>query len=189
MFAICCTIIDLVGRFLVVERKEAALWGVNVTGLVESQLESAVESNARPTPKPADEEKVDDITLLNRGNNDAASHREDALTERAECIVPTKPLSLLSVICKLCKSPRALVAMSAILTRGYVFVQPRYSSIFGVHHYIHRFNQDGRQTVIALHLQSIWGFNSAKVGLVLLVALVPTLVCMVASLSSLLFTF
>ena len=55
MFAICCTIIDLVGRFLVVERKEAALWGVNVTGLVESQLESAVESNARPTPKPADE--------------------------------------------------------------------------------------------------------------------------------------
>ena len=131
MFAICCTIIDLVGRFLVVERKEAALWGINPAGLEESRLENALGNKAQQTANPVDEEKVDGITVLDRGNSNAALHREDALTEQVVCIVPTKPISLLSVICKLCKSPRALAAMFAILTRGYVFVQPSHSCIFG----------------------------------------------------------
>lgn len=124
MFAICCTIIDLVGRFLVVERKEAALWGIDhAAGLKESQLETATKSKIEHTARPTEEEQgLDGIAVLAVGNDDVAPHREDALSEHAGCIVPTKPISLLSVVCKLCKSPRALAAMAAILTRGHVFI-------------------------------------------------------------------
>lgn len=131
MFAICCTIIDLAGRFLVVERKEAALWGIYpAADLKEGQLETAVESKAEQTATPAEEGEADGRAVLDRGNGDVAPHQEDALTEHVECIIPTEPLSLLSVVCKLCKSPRALVAMAAILTRGYVLVQASHSCNF-----------------------------------------------------------
>lgn len=39
-----------------------------------------------------------------------------------------------------------------------------------------RITESSRQTVLAVHLQSVWSFDASKVGLVFLAALVPTLI-------------
>jgi hypothetical protein len=87
---------------------------------------------------------------------------------------PTKHLTLLSVVTKLARSNRALVAFFMTLVYGYVTFQQS-CSIF--HNLLRRIAYSSQEPALPLHLQAIWGLKSSKVGLVFLAAVVPTLFC------------
>lgn len=105
IFGIIATVFDLVGRLLIIERKEALRWGYDPTE-IDSEVDS--ENPGTPTEKTdTSDVKVDEGT---------SSEPDSAVNPPAEG--HTKPLTLVAVVIKLAKSPRTLVAVIISLTYG-----------------------------------------------------------------------
>ncbi|KAF4623451.1 hypothetical protein D9613_002041 [Agrocybe pediades] len=149
VFSIAATILDLLGRLLIIERKDAIAWGYDPAAL----------------PKPKMEEKEETPSIAASGNLSVSSHvdvNDISATRDQESAVSELPppttqvhLSLLSVIIKLFKSSRAVAALFIIFAYGVVY--------------------SCQEPAIPVHLQRVWHLTSLSVGLVFIAAVVPTL--------------
>lgn len=141
--------IDLIGRLLIIERKDAVKWAYDPAALHTS---SGVELEAPEAPAITDETPATDAT------GSVTNINEEPVLERAPSVAEPKPapLSLLAVIIKLLHSPRALMALLLSVVFGTVWT--------------------AQETGLPLHLQDAWGEGSGTVGLVLLAGVVPTLI-------------
>ncbi|KAF7967037.1 hypothetical protein HWV62_35996 [Athelia sp. TMB] len=149
IFSIIWTMIDLIGRLLIIERKDAVKWAYDPAALHTS---SGVELEAPEAPVITDETPATDAT------GSVTNINEEPVLERAPSVAEPKPapLSLLAVIIKLLHSPRALMALLLSVVFGTVWT--------------------AQETGLPLHLQDAWGEGSGTVGLVLLAGVVPTLI-------------
>jgi MFS transporter, DHA1 family, solute carrier family 18 (vesicular amine transporter), member 1/2 len=174
IFGIIVTFLDLVGRLLVIERHEALQWGIDPTILPEpknkesnngaslttvtpNETEKQEPSTSGPTQDaadPATSERIDQ-TMNTQETVDAQENTENTNTVLEPSQI--QPISLVRVLKKLLTSPRALVP---------VFLSLVYGIVVGT-----------QEPTIPLQLERIWGLDSAKVGLVFLAAVVPTVVC------------
>ncbi|KAJ7139595.1 major facilitator superfamily domain-containing protein [Mycena epipterygia] len=125
---IIVAVVDLIGRLLIIERKDALRWNVDPAAVStpanETDLEKSDEGPTAPTePVPQQYQPI--------------------------------RLSLVGVMARLFKSSRATAIITITFLYGIIY--------------------SAQEPTLPLHLQSIWGLNSAKVGLVYLAAVVPTL--------------
>ncbi|KAJ7356818.1 MFS general substrate transporter [Mycena albidolilacea] len=135
---IAISVFDLVGRLLIVERKDALKWGID------------------PAAAPVEGADVE------AGGGDAEKTSAGGSPDRTP--TPLAPaqgsehdhttVSLVGVMARLCRSPRAGVAIAITFLYGIVY--------------------STQEPTLPLHLQDVWGLNSSKVGLVYLAGVVPT---------------
>ncbi|KIM84636.1 hypothetical protein PILCRDRAFT_6257 [Piloderma croceum F 1598] len=163
VFSEICTILDLVGRLLIIERKYALEWGVDPAAVPTGKQAEA--QHALDDVDISDGQLGDKDQLMSPhspvSNASPAKAREgevlsDAEHGEATIVVPVKPLSLHVVVIRLVKSSRALVALSLSLVWGLAY--------------------SCQETTLPLHLQAVWNLDSAKVGLVMLAAVFPTII-------------
>ncbi|EAU92977.2 hypothetical protein CC1G_03764 [Coprinopsis cinerea okayama7 len=149
VFGIAASFLDLVGRFLIIERKDSIKWGFDphyVKGEVDSVSDLPPSEKAGlpsvPTTVPPEP--------TNRGHGQETATAEGSETVESSGDTPKhKTLPLVTVIARLSKSSRALAA-SIIFT--------------------------GLEPSLPVHLQRVWGLSSGGVGLVFIAAVVPGLI-------------
>ncbi|KAG6814450.1 hypothetical protein H0H92_007454 [Tricholoma furcatifolium] len=133
------TIIDLIARLLIIERKDALKWGVDPHDR-KIKLDEKMDSQDTPdVPPPAHAPEDRDMETL-----DTSSSRPNVTSE-------SQKLSLLAVLLKLCKSSRALTAFFLTFAYGY-----------GLN--MRQVNESPDQPCCT----DVWALDSAKVGLVFL---------------------
>lgn len=120
MFALAVSLIDLVGRFLILGKKE-----------IDREVKPSTE-----IPEPGDD------TRNASGEEKSTNGKMDQDSSYKQ--------SLLQALCKLTKSPRAIVTLLTVFVYGNL--------------------QVGRDPSMVLHLESVWGLGSGGVGLVFLIA-------------------
>ena len=181
VFSEICTILDLVGRLLIIERKYALEWGVDPAALSTGKQQEAqhVLNDVDINDGHLGDKNQSMSPHLPASNGFPEKPREgevlpDAEHREAAIVVPIKPLSLHVVVIRLVKSSRALVALSLSLAWGYCdFISHARPLLTG-----NRLAYSCQETTLPLHLQAVWNLDSAKVGLVMLAAVVPTIICM-----------
>ncbi|KAI0935830.1 hypothetical protein AcW1_000241 [Taiwanofungus camphoratus] len=167
IFGVIITMIDLVGRLLVIERKDAIPWGVDP---------AAVPKADAATPEAADSGVQSELMEVNLAREPVAHQSADAFSAESiakkidasqspsklpedPCVISSAEaedrLSLLAVVSKLLRSPRALSVFVGTLNYGVLF--------------------SSQEPTLPLHLQAVWNFDSSKVGLVYIASVVPTL--------------
>lgn len=109
IFAIVCTTLDLFGRLIVIERKEALLWGFDPAG---SRVDGQQEAVSREMLSDSGNHNHIDVRSGEKSVECADSGSHNTTPQ-----VKGEPPSLLSVVVGLCKSPRALVALYIVLTK------------------------------------------------------------------------
>lgn len=124
IFAEICTVIDLIGRLLIIERKDALLWGVDPAALLtDEQANSDVEHTSGGSRENSEQtvagqpEIVGEMVQASTGEKNSTIQSPEKNTTT---VSSKKPLSLWSVVIGLCKSSRALVALLIVLVYGYV---------------------------------------------------------------------
>ena len=117
IFGILVSVADLLGRILLIERRQAVRWGVDpaaISGNEKSrtQVPSENDTSVRSPPLLGDGQ-VEAVTK-------SARPQDISTTENVEnnTTTPVKSLSLLFVIIRLAKSTRALNALFITLTYG-----------------------------------------------------------------------
>ncbi|KAG1749671.1 major facilitator superfamily domain-containing protein [Suillus paluster] len=165
IFGEICAFVDLLLRFLLIERDVALKWGYDPSEPTASVLMDAPDISSVP-----DIQLSTLPTVHTRGNPETEYNRdlsipldksklpnEPTTTSRKSVLdsSPT-PTPLLSVIINLAQSPRALVALTMTFVYGVV--------------------NSMQEPSLPLHLQSVWNFNSNQVGIVYLAAVVPALI-------------
>jgi MFS family permease len=146
---IIVSFIDLIGRLLILERKDALLWDFDPAAAVPAVAE--VEQDDQGPVSAADASPAD---------------------RPSPAPVPIK-LSLAGVMVRLMRSSRAVVIITITFLYGWI-------SIFLLKipaECIYRIVYSAQEPTLPLHLQDVWGLDSAKVGLVYLAGVVPTLFC------------
>ncbi|KAJ3506089.1 hypothetical protein NLJ89_g7065 [Agrocybe chaxingu] len=154
IFGISATFLDLIGRLILIERKDALVWGIDP---------AKISSNEDNAPSPVTETKAEEeIQEIPSASTDVEAAKDQQTTVSQEPPPATdteaKPeikISLVSVMADLSRSPRALVALFIIFVYGIV-----YSS---------------QEPAIPLHLQRVWDLDSRAVGIVFIAAVVPTM--------------
>ncbi|KAF8912925.1 major facilitator superfamily domain-containing protein [Gymnopilus junonius] len=109
IFGIAASVLDLLGRLIIIERKTALLYGVDPAA--DSRTVSTTRSNATVT------DYDDNSSGEGSGTNIQESSKELTILPSG----PSKSLSLFVVIARLSKSPRALVSLLIILIYGIVY--------------------------------------------------------------------
>ncbi|TFK76705.1 MFS general substrate transporter [Pluteus cervinus] len=145
VFGLAVTVVDLIGRLIVIERREALKYGHDPAAWTPAKDPELASEKTDPEPTSAKAEIKGDAQIPS--------------TSASAVVVgetpPPRTLTLVEVIVELTKSPRALVSLFLALTYGLV-----YSS---------------QEPSIPLHLAAVWGLDSGTVGLVFLAAVIPTL--------------
>lgn len=133
VFAEACIFLDLIGRLLIIERKEAVIWGLDPAALFQD-----VKLEQIPPPTATDgnvERRLQSLPMgdhfleLNviRSESSQPSTSQVTMSPHIQYQAPATPLirprslSLLAVMIKLLKSPRALVALLLTLVYGYCY--------------------------------------------------------------------
>jgi DHA1 family solute carrier family 18 vesicular amine transporter 1/2 len=130
IFSGSCMVVDLIGRLLIIERKKSLLWEADPTPLHDPNTEIPIISDTliRTTPEvgsnllifaSANHHEsplnttpmwtVEPVLIPNEGN---------IPSENSTVVVHNEPLSLLAVLVKLSRSPRALAALWISLTHA-----------------------------------------------------------------------
>ncbi|KAF9470717.1 MFS general substrate transporter [Pholiota conissans] len=164
IFSIGTTVIDLLGRLIIIERKEALLWGVDPAGSVTGsavlpsaspEIDTGCQSEKMET-KAEEGVQISEFRDIVAPANNVQPESGPSHSRSSQTSIPRKnPISLLTVLAKLGTSSRTLVACFILFVYGLV-----YSS---------------QEPSIPVHLQRVWGLNSATVGIVFIAAVVPTL--------------
>lgn len=169
IFASLCAVVDLFLRLLIIERDVALKWGYDPS-----------EPTAVVMTEAPDASSIPDIQLASipiahvHGSTDIGTNEveETIVSDKLEppkaqkLSIAQKPITdptlvrratpLLSVVIRLSQSPRALVALTMSFVYGLV--------------------QSMQEPSLPLHLQSVWNFNSDRVGLAYLAAVLPALI-------------
>ncbi|KAL0064662.1 hypothetical protein AAF712_008360 [Marasmius tenuissimus] len=151
IFVIIACILDLVARVIVIERKAALVWGHDPKSLGPS---TQADPEA-PTNQPGGEGETE------QGNSSgiAVEPRVPEQTNEKPLAAPNEPasqiqLSFLQVLRALLTSPRAV------------------ATIFGI--FVYGLIHTAIEPPLPAHMNMVWGFDSGKVGLVFIAAVVPT---------------
>ncbi|OBZ78937.1 putative MFS-type transporter C18.02 [Grifola frondosa] len=158
IFGIIVTAMDLVGRLLVVERKDALQWGVDpaaqYTKVASAEAELA-EKTVVPPPTSADHTPEKASTDPDPSDSQVQQELRNDPIAVHEVITAKPRASFQAVIITMLRSPRALAVFMCTLINGVVIttVEP----------------------TLPLHLQRVWNFNASKVGLIYIAAVVPTI--------------
>lgn len=137
IFSEIFTVLDLVGRLLVIERKKSLLWKVNPTSETPCKHNIGVETAVIPRTlfqtSSSDVERNLSISQAaiarphagsSNGHSQQTGDSEPALAERSilfedgTAFARDEPLLLLAVLVKLSRSPRALIALWITLTHA-----------------------------------------------------------------------
>ncbi|GJE87860.1 MFS general substrate transporter [Phanerochaete sordida] len=154
ILAIIATAADLVGRLLIIERKDAIAHGVDPAADPRADEEATVQegpasdNDNKEEKPPAAEGTLAGLAPLPPPQTQQEQH--------APAAPATPRLSLLGVVRKLATSKRALTVMLG-------------STIYGM-------SYASQEPALPLHLQAVWAFDSSKVGLIYLAGVLPTLV-------------
>ncbi|KAK7468483.1 hypothetical protein VKT23_002990 [Stygiomarasmius scandens] len=154
IFGMIMAVLDLIARLVVVERKEALKWGIDPQRQHQKPESSPPNGSAEPalpTGAVNDGEKRTVERELGEGARTAPDEKEQKRKSEAK----GKPLSLMSVLGRLCKSPRAVNTSVIILIYGIVYA--------------------AQEPTLPLHVQAVWNFESKDTGLVFLAGVIPTL--------------
>ncbi|TRM62992.1 major facilitator superfamily domain-containing protein [Schizophyllum amplum] len=176
IFGIGVCVADLIGRLVIVERKDALRWGIDPaaepdaveapdaeargegTGSKTGHKNCATNTEAvaaqgqsaslgpEGTPAIANEESM---------TSPQASPSMDAVALSTSNVASAHHFSAMQVLHKLRHSPRALVTVVMTLVWGIAY--------------------SAQEPTLPLHLADQWGFNSSKVGLIYLAGVIPTL--------------
>lgn len=128
IFSLTCTFVDLVSRFVVIEPSDAKKWGVDPTILSKPKPSNGninLEAE-RGTINLASEpqsgiEIQEDATLPSQGAR--VSSQGNFVSESKGTVDEVEvSLSLLQVLLRLSKSPRALVALGVVFVYGYLML-------------------------------------------------------------------
>nr|GAT57538.1 predicted protein [Mycena chlorophos] len=129
---IIMSLFDLIGRLLIIERKDALQWGVDPA--------------APPTPA---------TTTSDAEKDDTEIGQPEVPVVEAAASGPVKHLSLVGVMARLGRSSRAVVCLILTFIFGIIYA--------------------AQEPTLTLHLQAVWGLDSAKVGIVYIASVVPGL--------------
>jgi len=155
-----CTVIDLLGRLLIIETKVIDNWNVNPVALPGA-------SDARADLVSYGNNMIDDPTentpllrssrlppsdIASVGTADHLNGTQPSCDDAADC---NKPLSLIAVVIKLARSPRALVGLIITFSYGVTYTS--------------------QEPALPVRMQRLYGFDSWEVGLVFLAAVLPTI--------------
>ncbi|EKM60730.1 uncharacterized protein PHACADRAFT_133462 [Phanerochaete carnosa HHB-10118-sp] len=155
ILAVILAAVDLVGRLLIIERKDALKYGVDPAAEPEPDDSEQTAQQENPVPET-------------RAEDDKSATGERAMQ------LPDRPqLSLIAVVRKLATSKRALTVMfgSAIYGRVQTSVSPI------IHADLDRsVAYASQEPALPLHLQAVWNFDSSRVGLIYLGGVIPTLI-------------
>jgi len=177
IFGIIVTMVDLIGRLLVIERSAALKWGFDPAAppiAVEESEKSETqktqiavssesdvpagektkspdfkdqENSAQPPTQATSSKDVQNIDL-------ETSHSRAEHSGSPPDNLP-RPISLLTVLRNLLTSSRAWATCASTMIYGMILTS--------------------QEPALPLHLQAVWHFNASKVGLVYIAAVVPTL--------------
>ncbi|ESK93471.1 mfs amine [Moniliophthora roreri MCA 2997] len=168
IFGICGAVIDLIARFVVIERKHALEWGFDPQSVIlpenpENNLSSTDVQEDEDIPRSQEPKEGDTTATEERDRRASIRSREVAENAR----VPNEEekassgdgfvapeLSLLAVVIKLLKSSRAMATVACLFVYGAVHT--------------------AFEPALPVHMNHVWDFDSAKVGLVFVAAVVPT---------------
>ena len=122
IFGITVAILDVIGRLLLIERKDALHWGFDPTWLPDRDVENGiaeVDADRDQDLVPQNPQEGTKEKSQHKGKEETTipiAHRETEET----AIQPAVYLSLLEVILELAKSARALVALCSAAVYGSV---------------------------------------------------------------------
>ena len=157
IFGLGVTVLDLLGRLLIIERKDVLSWEAEVTTVASASIQI----------KNEDEHSTPEAELVH------GSHRLPRGMANGMPASTPRSLSLLFVMCKLSRSSRALAIFVVTFTYGY----GPFNSFECRFWSFSRMVIVGAEPSIVLHLQSVWSMDSRKVGLVFLGAIFPAMLC------------
>jgi MFS family permease len=167
-----CTLVDLLGRFLIIERQEALTCAV---------VPAALGANGLHTDSvPHDNDIIHDNTettpLLHSSPTDTThEYSNETHSSFSHVAIASQPSSLLVVMIKLAKSPRALVALTIAFTYGWVvpyLAYDRHDEMLSP-----RLIYTSLEPALPVHMRNLYGFDPWKIGLVFLSAVIPTIIC------------
>ncbi|OAX43593.1 MFS general substrate transporter [Rhizopogon vinicolor AM-OR11-026] len=176
IFGEICTLVDLFLRLLIIEKDVALKWGYgydpskpNVAAIDTSSAPvihlttlSTIPSIQAQKHLEMDTDELEYSMLSGKRQlirDELPNEPRPSISQRSSILTSSpvrKPLPLLSVIGKLARSPRALVALTMSFVYGIV--------------------NSMQEPSLPLHLQDVWGYNSDQVGLVYLAALLPAMI-------------
>ncbi|EPQ61048.1 MFS general substrate transporter [Gloeophyllum trabeum ATCC 11539] len=186
IFGIIVSVIDLIGRLLIIERKDALLWGIDPASLPEPDQEQNAQpdntdvrepqetkenitghmggpQDVQTTPATSDVQRMDRPIEYKGDPVDAPALAAKNLSEAVAPINPAeaheagkKYINAVAVLVRLSKSPRALSAFFVTIAYGIVYAS--------------------QEPTIPLHMQAQYGYDSARVGLVFIASVVPNLI-------------
>ncbi|CDO70927.1 hypothetical protein BN946_scf184829.g35 [Trametes cinnabarina] len=162
IFGIIVTVIELIGRLLIIERKEAERWDASFSALVSRKNRTSekaygpFQANQReeiPALAPAA-----DTSEVNRAGDAETPTRATSCTPTATESHEQEPgqLSIPRLLLKLVRSPRAVSAVFLALSYGVMITST--------------------EPVLPLYLQTTFDFDVSKVGLIYIAAIVPSFV-------------
>lgn len=116
IFGGVCIVLDLIGRILVIERKDALLWGIDPAVDTPDTSPNIVTETSEEISNQNLRTISDEISR----NSEPKVDRTDNQSVRPEAVVNDSPrrLSLVSVISRLFRSYRALAALFIVLVYG-----------------------------------------------------------------------
>ncbi|KAH9964561.1 major facilitator superfamily domain-containing protein [Russula dissimulans] len=160
VFAIIVISVDLIGRNLVIERKEALTWGFDPASSIDaplgqpdpqygtfaSETDSTGESGWQVSRASLVEEPNSVNSLLDQENT-----RHEVQMHQTQ----HDPIAIFQVIGGLCRSSRAVAAVTNSLVCGILY--------------------SVQEPSLPIHLQRTWNLNSSQVGLVFVGAALPAM--------------
>ncbi|KAL1732632.1 major facilitator superfamily domain-containing protein [Schizophyllum commune] len=178
IFGIGCSVADLVGRLVIIERKDALRWGVDPAAEVEVAQPEARDEEAQCAEKPP--VTVGEAQVANKGapqqeggeahqgasaaaggveegrTSPSAATPQDVVARTTSNSPSHKPhFSAMQVLHKLRRSPRAIVTVFMTFVWGIAY--------------------SAQEPTMPLHLEDNYGLSSSKVGLIYLAGVIPTL--------------
>ncbi|KAI0651431.1 MFS general substrate transporter [Trametes meyenii] len=166
IFGVIVTAVELIGRLLIIERKEAIRWDAAFTTLVPRNNVSHTNVYGAVQEEKREEQPVESTQVVREDGEEDITEAPTRVPSRTPSRTPTvvdvagdspeepSKLSIVGLFFKLVKSPRALSAVFLTLSYGIMI-----SSL---------------EPVLPLYLQSEYGLDVSKVGLVYIAAVVPS---------------
>jgi len=170
VFGEICTVVDLLGRLLMIERKVAIIWDADPAAVPEAHDsqpnlaphgDNTFDETTENTPllRPSGPPSVDMTSIKSLDDRDEARSSASSTilgTSSEDVAACRQQLSFAAVVLELGKSPRALVALILTFTYGVTYTS--------------------QEPVLPVRMQELYGFGSWEVGLVFLAAVLPTIV-------------
>lgn len=186
ILGVIITSIEFLCRLLIIERQDAKRWDGALRGLTEGKKSNFHDRAYGATDAEKRKEQPAASGAVSEGQRESAAILERASSPRSQSSTSNESeqhvkLSLLGLLVKLIKSPRAMapVMMTLVYALVIFFVTRMYWPISNV-----TFTSiviTSQEPALPLYLQSTYGLDVSKVGLVYIAAVVPSFICQSSS--------